>query len=121
MFDGSYLVASQEPRPWRKKFNLAAVYLYFYNPLRFLVALVRPKSRLYLADAGVQVLGMWGLARTVRRTLGWGLRLIRGTIRRSTRIPASRIPMRAPDGGPASHALPSPARGDASAGPTPLP
>jgi radical SAM superfamily enzyme YgiQ (UPF0313 family) len=112
MLDGSYVVASQEARPWRKQFNLMAAYLYFYNPLRFLVALIRPKSRLYLADAGVQVLGMWGLASTVRRTLGWGLRLIRGTIRRCVAVPASRIPMRAPDGGVASHAIQPPPQVD---------
>ncbi|MBN2582955.1 MAG: radical SAM protein [Planctomycetes bacterium] len=122
MFDGSYVVASRESQPWRKQFNLMAAYLYFYNPLRFLVALVRPKSRLYLADAGVQALGMWGLAKTVRRTLGWGLRLIGGTVRRSTGVPASRIPMRAPDEGPASHAIPSPPQSDATADrPSPVP
>jgi hypothetical protein len=81
-------------------------YLYFYNPLRFLVALVRPKSRLYLMDAGIQFGGMWGVTKTIRRTLGWALRLMRGPIKRITEVPASKIPMRSVDGGPASHAIP---------------
>ncbi len=106
MLDGNYVVASQHQQPWRKQFNIMAAYLYFYNPLRFLIALVRPNSRLYLADAGLQVAGMWGLAQTVRRTLGWALRLVRGPIRRKTNVPASKIPMRSVDGGAASHALP---------------
>ena len=106
MFDGSFIVASRHDKPWRKQLNIIAAYLYFYNPLRFLIALVRPKSRLYLTDVGMQVLGMWGLAKTIRRTLGWAWRLKRGNIKRSTRAPTSRIPMRSADGQPASHALP---------------
>jgi hypothetical protein len=106
MIDGNYVIASQEPQPWRKQLNLMAAYLYFYNPLRFLVALVHPKSRLYGTDSGMQILGMWGLGQTVWRTIGWTWRLMRGRIERSTRAPGSRIPMRGLAGQPASHALP---------------
>jgi radical SAM superfamily enzyme YgiQ (UPF0313 family) len=106
MLDGNYVVASRHPRPWRKQLNIMLAYLYFYNPLRFLKALVRPRSKLYLADSGMQVLGMIGLAQTVRRTLGWALRLRWGRIERRSEVPASRLPMRSVDGGPASHALP---------------
>jgi hypothetical protein len=42
----------------------------------------------------------------LRRTLGWTFRLMRGNIRRRSAAPISPIPMRAADGGPASHALP---------------
>lgn len=107
MLDANYVVASDHPRPWRKQFNIMAVYLYFYNPLRFAWALIRPKSKLYLADAGMQVIGMWGATQTVRRTLGWAFRLMRGRIVRRTEPPHSRIPMRSPEGQPASHALPN--------------
>ena len=69
-------------------------YLYFYNPLRFLWALVRPKSKLYLADSGMQVIGMWGAAQTIRRTLGWAFRLKRGPIERQTQPPHPAIPIR---------------------------
>jgi len=106
MLDANYVIASNHPEPWRKQFNILAAYLYFYNPLRFLVALVRPKSSLYLADSGMQLLGMWGLAQTVRRTLGWAFRLLLGRVRRQTAAPKSPIPLRAPDGTPAAHALP---------------
>jgi hypothetical protein len=106
MFDANYVVASEHKQPWKKQLNLMAAYLYFYNPVRFLLALLRPKSKLYLADALMQLAGMRGLAQTIRRTLGWAVRLMRGNIRRNTTVPASRIPMRSADGNGASHALP---------------
>ena len=46
--DGNYVVASRDRRPWRKQFNLLVAYLYFYNPVRFLAALILPGSKLPL-------------------------------------------------------------------------
>ncbi|MBE3123458.1 MAG: radical SAM protein [Planctomycetes bacterium] len=106
MFDGSYVVSSKHANPWRKQLNLIAAYAYFYNPLRLLLAVVCPKNHLYLTDSGMQILGMWGLAKTVRRTIGWAWRLMRGPITRGAAAPASTIPMRGVDGQAASHALP---------------
>ncbi len=113
MLGGVYVIASNHPKPWRKQFNMLAAYAYFYNPLRFLVALVKPNSKLYLADAIWQGLGMWGLLQTARRTLGWNVRLLRGNILRKTAPPTSSFPMQAIDGAAASHALPGtiPAKG----------
>ena len=132
--DGNYVVASRAAKPWQKQINILTAYIYFYNPLRFLIALVRPKSKLplvnvvvdvnvktrrsklsrriwrksrgYLGDAAVQVFGMWGLIHTIRRTFVWALHLMRGNIQRCTQVPASRIPMRSTDNNPPSHALP---------------
>ena len=137
--DGNYVIASRDPNPWRKQLNILAAYIYFYNPLGFLLALLRPKSKIpfadvdtsppspgeqgsprrsklrrrvsgkiraHLGDAAVQVFGMWGLAHTMRRTFVWALHLMRGNIKRHTRVPASRIPMRGVNGTPASHAVP---------------
>jgi radical SAM superfamily enzyme YgiQ (UPF0313 family) len=139
MTNGMYVIASRHPRPWIKQLNLLAAYLYFFNPLRLLAALVCSKSsipladaetwppagtapsrslrqritrrltrklRAHLGDAAVQLFGMWGLMRTLRHTAGWTLRLMRGEITRCSDAPASRIPMRSADGGPAAHALP---------------
>ncbi|MHC4444062.1 MAG: B12-binding domain-containing radical SAM protein [Planctomycetota bacterium] len=105
MIDGNYVVASEHKQPWRKQFNIMLAYLYFYNPLRFLIALVWPKSKLYLMDSGIQFVGMWGLTNTIRRTLGWALRLMRGPVKGNTKVPTSSIPMRSIEGGPACHAL----------------
>jgi len=49
--DGNHVVASRDPHPWRKQLNILAAYLYFYNPLRFLIALVLPKSRIPFSAA----------------------------------------------------------------------
>jgi radical SAM superfamily enzyme YgiQ (UPF0313 family) len=106
MLDGNYVVASRHPKPWLKQFNIMAAYLYFYNPLRLALAMVRPKSRLFLADAVMQIIGMWGLAQTIRRTFHWAGRLRRGPIRRKSRPPISRLPMRGVGGEKAGHALP---------------
>lgn len=105
MMDANYVVASESRQPWKKQFNLMLAYLYFYNPIRFMVALVRPVSKLYLADAGMQLVGMWGLGQTVRRTFGWALRLMRGKIVHKTAVPASRLPMRSTSGAMAVHTL----------------
>ena len=107
MLGGNFVIASNHPQPWKKQFNILAAYLYFFNPLRFLWALVRPKSRLYLADAVEQALGMYGLLLTIRKTLGWGLRLCFGKIRRKSAPPASSIPLRGVNGRLAEHALPT--------------
>jgi radical SAM superfamily enzyme YgiQ (UPF0313 family) len=118
MLDANYVVASEEPKPWRKQINLLVAYLFFYNPLRFLKAIIFPKSRLYLADLLCQALGMYGLLHTIRRTVPWIWHLWRGPIVRCTKPPVSRVPIRSPDGTRASHALE--AQGDA-ARPVPVP
>ncbi len=94
MFDGNYVVASGQSRPWRLQLNMLVAYLYFYNPLRFLVALVHPRSRMYLVNAGAQLIGMWGLAHMLRRTLGWVIRLMLGKVVRRTSPPAAPVPIR---------------------------
>jgi len=106
MLDANYIVASASDKPWRKQFNIMATYVYFYNPLRLLKGVLLPKKGLYGLDIISQVIGMWGLAKTIRRTLGWGLRLMWGKIVPRTQPPHSLVPMRSPDGGQADHALP---------------
>jgi len=96
MVDGNYVIASKAARPWLKQAGMLLAYLYFYNPIRFLVAVFRPKSKLYMADAGMQVLGMAGLVRTVRRTLPWLIRLWRGPHKRAKSAPETSVPMVCP-------------------------
>jgi len=49
--DGNYVVASKHPRPWIKQLNLLLAYLYFFNPLRMLLAMFWSLSHIPLADA----------------------------------------------------------------------
>jgi radical SAM superfamily enzyme YgiQ (UPF0313 family) len=103
MCDGNYVVASHHARPWKKQLTMLAGYLYFYNPVWFVIALIRYRTRVALMPAGVQIFGMMGLVMTIVRTSGWAARLMFGRITRQRRAPASRIPMRGVDGAPASH------------------
>lgn len=106
MLGGNYVVASHHRKPWRKQMNILVAYVYFYNPLRLALALVRSKSKLHFADAVWQVLGMWGTAQTIRKTCGWLWRLKYGRIVRRSSPPRNRIPMRSIDGTSAAHAFP---------------
>jgi hypothetical protein len=103
MLDGNYVIASNDEGPWRKQLNILAAYLAFYNPLRLLGKLLHPRNRQLALDMGMQLWGMWGLAHTIRRTLGWAVRLAIGPIRRRRQPPAPSVPITAPDGGPACH------------------
>ena len=104
MYDGNYVVASSHKRPWRKQLNMLAGYLYFYNPLRLAVILLRKKTKVSHKAAGMQIVGMLGLVQTIRRTSGWALRLMFGKIERLSGPPLSAIPMRSVKGEVASHA-----------------
>jgi len=106
MLDANYVIASRARHPWQKQLNMMLAYLYFYNPLRLLGALARRKSLVRGPDIAMQLLGMWGMMLTIRLTLPWAFRLLTGRILRKRDVPHSRIPMRAVEGGPASHALP---------------
>jgi hypothetical protein len=103
MHDGNYVIASKHKRPWQKQLTMLAGYLYFYNPIWFIVALIHHKTRVRLKPAIMQIIGMMGLVMTVARMSGWTLRLMFGAIERHTVPPASQIPMRSVDGAPASH------------------
>lgn len=103
MCDGNYVVASTHKRPWQKQLTMLAGYLYFYNPIWFVVALVHARTRVSLRPAGMQIIGMMGLVMTIIRTSGWAIRLMFGRIERHSQPPAGRIPMHGVDGAPASH------------------
>jgi radical SAM superfamily enzyme YgiQ (UPF0313 family) len=103
MCDGNYVVASSHKRPWQKQLTMLAGYLYFYNPVWLIVALIRDKTPVSKKPAYMQIIGMMGLVMTIARTSGWALRLMFGRIERLSHPPVSQIPMRSIDGAPASH------------------
>lgn len=104
MYDGNYVIASKHQRPWRKQLNLLLAYLSFYNPVWLTAGLLRKKTRVSQKAAIMQVIGMLGLAHTIRRTAGWALRLMVGRIERLAGPPTSPVPMRGVDHSPACHA-----------------
>jgi radical SAM superfamily enzyme YgiQ (UPF0313 family) len=99
MYDGNYVVASEHARPWRKQLNLLAGYLYFYNPLWLAVNLWRRKTRVGMKPAYMQMVGMFGVTQSIRRTFGWAVRLMFGKIERLTVPPQTAVPMRSVRGG----------------------
>ena len=106
MCDGNYVVASNHRRPWQKQLAMLAGYLYFYNPVWLVVALIRDKTPVSKKPAYLQVFGMMGLVMTIVRTSGWAVRLMFGRIERHSHPPVSRIPMHGVDGAAASHDTP---------------
>jgi hypothetical protein len=50
---GTHVVASNHPHPWTRQLSLLAGYVYFFNPLRLLGALVFPLSRIPKTDTPV--------------------------------------------------------------------
>jgi len=87
--DGNHVVATSSPSPWLVQLRLLAAYAAFYNPLHLLEGLVRPRQRLFLADVGIQVVGMYALARTAVKYLRWSGRMWWGPVTRQTAPPAS--------------------------------
>jgi radical SAM superfamily enzyme YgiQ (UPF0313 family) len=103
MCDGNYVVASSHKRPWQKQLTMLAGYLYFYNPVWLVIALIRDRTPVSKKPAYMQIIGMMGLVMTIVRTSGWAMRLMFGRIERLAHPPVSQIPMRCIDGAPASH------------------
>ena len=94
MYDGNYVIATAAPKPWRKQLNLMVAYAFFYNPLHLLGDLIHHRTRVSFKPAGMQLVGMWGLFHTLRRTLGWSLRLRFTRTTRRLDPPGSPLPMR---------------------------
>jgi radical SAM superfamily enzyme YgiQ (UPF0313 family) len=94
MHDGNYVVASAHARPWRKQFNLLIGYLYFYNPVWLIVNLWRRKTKVGMKPACMQLIGMAGVSQSIRRTIGWGFRLMLRPISRLSRPPETAVPIR---------------------------
>lgn len=74
---GLHVIASRHPRPWVKQLYLLAAYLYFFNPVRFAWALIRPKSTIPLADAET------GPPSTAPDTRPWWRKLLRRISRKA--------------------------------------
>lgn len=84
--DGGHVVASAEPRPWRRQLNLLAGYAAFYNPVELLLGpLRRRRGHLAAMDLAFQAIGIAGLVPTALASLRWALALRRGPVTKATR------------------------------------
>jgi len=78
MTSGMHVIASKHRRPWLKQLNLFVGYAYFFNPLRLLIALVLPKTKIPLADeemASDRRIRNFSRYRLIRRRLGRKVRV----------------------------------------------
>jgi radical SAM superfamily enzyme YgiQ (UPF0313 family) len=96
-FDGNHCLATSDAHPWRRQINMLASYAAFYNPLNLLLAL--PRFDKVWADRIVfQLLGMFGVAKSIYQSGDWLGRLMAGPVERLAELPQPRFPMVAPNG-----------------------
>ncbi len=93
-FDAGHVVATADPRPWRRQLNLLLGYAAFYNPYELVTGPFR-RRRAHLAgmDLALQLIGMAGLVPTALAGLRWAWALRRGPIRRGRPVPAGALPV----------------------------
>ena len=113
MYDGNFVIATRARRPWQRQLNLILAYAFFYNPLRLLADLLDHRGIVGIRPAAMQVVGMWGLFHTIRRTFGWMIRLMIGRGTRRLEPPASPWPMQSSEtirigAAPGDQPIPSP-------------
>ncbi|MBN1345300.1 MAG: radical SAM protein [Phycisphaerae bacterium] len=95
--DGNHVVATNSPSPWTVQMRLLAGYAAFYNPINFLDGCIRPRKRLFLADVGIQAVGMYALAKTAVKFMLWAGKMWWGPVKRSTESPKPSWRLISPD------------------------
>jgi len=92
-FDGNHCIATEDPHPWRKQFNIYLGYASFYNPLNFARAIANWKDPLWSYRVMYQAYGMTGLVRSLGKSWSWLADLYRGPIQKMTEVPKRRLLM----------------------------
>jgi radical SAM superfamily enzyme YgiQ (UPF0313 family) len=92
-YDGNHCIATNDPRPWRKQFNLYMAYASFYNPVNFVRAIANWKDPVWSYRVMYQAYGMAGLVRSVAQGWGWLTSLYRGPVMKMEGIPRRRLLM----------------------------
>jgi radical SAM superfamily enzyme YgiQ (UPF0313 family) len=92
-YDGNHLIATEDPKPWRKQLNIYMAYASFYNPLNFVRAIVKWKDPLWSYRVLYQAYGMMGLVKSLKQGWGWLKGLWKGPVRKMTDVPSRRLEM----------------------------
>ena len=92
-FDGNHCVATDDPNPWRKQFNILAAYATFYNPVNFVRTVLSRKDPLRDFKLAFQVWGMAGVVKSSAAAFGWIWNLYRGPVKKMTQLPPRRLLM----------------------------
>jgi radical SAM superfamily enzyme YgiQ (UPF0313 family) len=102
-FDGNHCIATHDPEPWRKQFNLFRAYVKFYNPFNLLRALCGwRRDPVWHMRVLWQVYGIVGAVRSFFKGAGWLWRLYRGPVHKQTGAPRPHLEIVRPatHGGP---------------------
>jgi len=92
-YDGNHCIATEDPHPWRKQFNIFLSYASFYNPLNFVRAVADWKDPLWFERVLYQTYGMIGVARSFAKGWSWLKSLYQGPVQKMTGVPRRRLLM----------------------------
>jgi radical SAM superfamily enzyme YgiQ (UPF0313 family) len=92
-YDGNHCIATEDPQPWRKQFNIYLGYASFYNPMNFVRAVANWKDPLWTYRVMYQAYGMAGLAKSLIAGLGWFKNLYTGPIFKMEGLPRRKLEM----------------------------
>ena len=92
-YDGNHCVATHDPKPWRKQFNILLAYASFYNPLNFVRAVVNWKDPIWHYRVIYQAYGMVGVVKSMLKGWGWLWSLYRGPVKKLDGLPRRRLEM----------------------------
>lgn len=92
-YDGNHLIATSDPRPWRKQMNIYLGYASFYNPLNFVRAIANWKDPLWTYRVMYQAYGMAGLVKSFAQGWSWLKGLYQGPIKKMQDLPRRKLLM----------------------------
>lgn len=100
-YDGNHCIATEDPHPWRKQFNMYMGYASFYNPLNFAKAIAHWSDPVWSYRVMYQAYGMVGLMKSLKQGFGWLWSLYRGPVQKLAEPPRKKLPMVPPPVSPA--------------------
>src|SRR6266511_2910851 len=104
-YDGNHCIATEDPNPWQKQFNMYLAYATFYNPLNWLRAVANWKDPLWTSRVVYQTFGMVGLVQSLATGWSWLWNLYQGPVQKMDGLPRRRLLLVPPPVTPAHAAL----------------
>jgi radical SAM superfamily enzyme YgiQ (UPF0313 family) len=92
-YDGNHCIATDDPNPWRKQFNVYMGYASFYNPANLVRSILNWKDPLWTYRVMYQAYGMVGLVRSVTKGWGWLKSLYQGPVQKMADLPRRKLEM----------------------------
>jgi hypothetical protein len=100
-YDGNHCIATEDPKPWRKQFNIYLAYASFYNPWTFVKTSANWKDPVWGMRVIYQIYGMAGVVKSLANGWGWLKGLWGSEIVKKTEVPRRRLELIPPHVSPA--------------------